>query len=52
MRASMPTAQSVGPTRVRSDSHSSAGLAAATSPVLAAASASSETISGPRPSWL
>ena len=51
MRASIPSAQSVGVTRVRSDSHSSAALTSATSPVLDAASASSGTTNGPYPSW-
>src|SRR6266576_2332236 len=46
----MPSAQSVGLTRVRSDNHASAARAASTSPVLAAASASSETTSDPCPS--
>ena len=42
-----PSAQSAGITRVRSDSHSNAAPTSATSPVLAAASASSGTIRGP-----
>ena len=50
-RASIPSAHSVGVARVRSDSQSSAARTGATSPVLAAASASSGTTSGRAASW-
>src|SRR3984893_15494047 len=49
MRASMPSAQSVGVTAVRSDRHSSADVTSAVSPVRDAASASSGTTTGSRP---
>ena len=49
MRASIPSAHSAGTARVRSESQSSAVPTSASSPVLEAASASSDTRSGPYP---